>query len=435
MNRRFRMTAQPLAAEEFSALMARLGPYESRPVIAVAVSGGADSLALALLAGEWAGRLGGEAVALTVDHGLRPDSPLEAARVAGWLAEAGLAHHVLRWEGAKPAADLQAAARNARYGLLGDWCRGRGVLHLLLGHHRDDQAETLLLRLGRGSGVDGLAAMAALQPTPWGRLLRPLLDVPRGRLAATLTARRQAWVEDPSNCNDAFARVRLRNLAGALDAEGLTAERLAATARRLGRARAALEQASAAAAVGAVELHPGGFAQVRPEVFRQVPEEIGLRLLSRLLLAVGGGDYPPRLERLEGLYGAVAAGLTAARTLAGCRVAPWRGRLVVSREAARVAPPLALIAGAEVTWDGRFAVRVAESAPPGLRLGALGRGWREAGSGLPAAVRSVLPALYDDDGVSAVPHLGYNLGLVGRTLQSLVLAPAHPLTVAGHCLV
>ncbi|MBI2236345.1 MAG: tRNA lysidine(34) synthetase TilS [Magnetospirillum sp.] len=429
------MTAPPLTAEEFSTLMARLGPFEARPVVAVAVSGGADSLALALLAGEWARHRGGEAVALTVDHGLRPESAAEARRVAGWLAEAGLPHHLLRWDGAKPARDLQAAARAARYRLLGDWCRDRGVLHLLLGHHRDDQAETLLLRLGRGSGVDGLAAMAAVQPTPWGRLLRPLLPLPRGRLETTLTARGQPWVEDPSNRNGAFARVRLRRLAGALAAEGMTAARLAATARRMGRARAALEQVTAAAAARAVEVHPGGFALVRPEVFREVAEDIGLRLLSRLLLAVGGGDYTPRLGRLERLYAQLAAGLPGARTLAGCRVAPWRGRLVVSREAARVAPPVALAPGTAVTWDGRFAVRVAASAPAGLRLGALG-GWRhQSGGELPAAVRSVLPALYDDDGVSAVPHLSYNLGLVGRTLQSLVLAPAHPLTVAGHCLV
>ena len=362
---------------------------------------------------------------------MRPGSADEASRVGGWLSRHGIAHHILRWQGDKPAADLQAAARTARYRLLGDWCRARGVLHLLLAHHREDQAETLLLRLGRGSGVDGLAAMAPVQPTPWGRLLRPLLPVPRARLAATLLRLGQEWVEDPSNDNPAFSRVRLRRLAGVLATEGLTAERLAATAGRLGRARAALEQATAAAAARSVELHPAGFVLVRPEVFRQVPEEVGLRLLSRLVAAVGGAEHVPRLERLERLFGELVAGLSGGRTLGGCRVAPWRGSVVVSREAARIEPPVELRAGGALLWDGRFAVRVAEAAPSGLRLGALGGRRVAGGEKWPAAVRTTLPAIYDDDAVSAVPHLGYNLELAGRTLQSLVLAPALPLTVAG----
>lgn len=424
--------------------MARLGPFEPSPRIAVACSGGADSLALALLAAEWAKSRGGEAVALTVDHGLRRESAAEARRVGDWLASHGITHHVLMWSGEKPDADLQAVARAARYRLLDQWCRAEGVLHLLLAHHREDQAETLLLRLARGSGVDGLAAMAAIQETPHLRLLRPFLDVPRDRLRATLAGMGQPWMEDPSNRNPVFARVRMRDLAPALAAEGLSTERLAATARRMGRARAALDEAAAAVAARWVRVEPGGWAVAAAEAFRDSPEEIALRLLSRLVMAMGGGTYPPRLERTEALCTALRAGLGGARTLGGCRVTPLADSLLFSREAARMAPPVPLEPGNTITWDGRFHAQVAEEAPAGLVLGALGSGgWRMVRDrvggclpAVPAAVRPTLPAVYGADGISAVPHLGYNRSSgERRSLRWIVAAPSTPVTAAGRCLV
>ncbi|HLU65659.1 MAG TPA: tRNA lysidine(34) synthetase TilS, partial [Kofleriaceae bacterium] len=176
-----------------------LGPFERRPRLAVAVSGGPDSLCLCLLAHGWAKARGGEVSALTVDHGLRPTSADEARQVAAWLGPRGIDHHVLRWTGAKPATAIQEAAREARYRLLGDWCRAAGVLHLLLAHHLDDQAETVAFRRARGSGPEGLAGMPAVRELAGLRLLRPLLGVPKARLVATLEAAGQAWLEDPSN--------------------------------------------------------------------------------------------------------------------------------------------------------------------------------------------------------------------------------------------
>ncbi|MCR6632589.1 MAG: tRNA lysidine(34) synthetase TilS [Magnetospirillum sp.] len=413
--------------------------------MAVAVSGGADSLCLALLARDWARSLGGEAVALTVDHGLRPDSAAEAVRVGQWLAAAGMAHGILRWQGDKPAVDLQAEARAARYDLLERWCREEGVLHCLLAHHQDDQAETLLLRLGRGSGVDGLAAMAPVAEGFGLRWLRPLLAVPRGRLAAALAARGQDWIEDPSNRNPTFSRVRMRGLMPALAGEGMSPSRLAATARRLGRARAALEGVVAQAAARWVEFHPAGFARVDPAVFRHNEPEIGLRLLSRLLHAIGGGTHPPSEDRVESLYDRVRLGLARAVTLGGCRVAPLGGALLICREAGRMAPPLPLVPGAVMAWDGRFRLEVAEDAPAGLVLAPLGaQGWNRVAAlakprrlpALPAAVRPTLPAILDHQGICAVPHLGYNRGtVVGCALRWIVAAPSSPVTPAGHCLV
>ncbi len=139
--------------------MATLGPFEATPALAVAVSGGPDSLALAMLAKAWSDARGGSLVALTVDHGLRPESTGEARQVGRWLKKRGIPQRILRWDGPKPGSALQAEARSARYALLTGWCRARGILHLLLGHQREDQAETVLMRLERGSGPDGLAAM------------------------------------------------------------------------------------------------------------------------------------------------------------------------------------------------------------------------------------------------------------------------------------
>lgn len=434
-----------LTPAEFAGLMAPLGPFEARPRVAVAVSGGADSLCLALLAHHWAVALGGQAVALTVDHGLRPEAAVEAAQVGAWLAAQGMEHHVLRWEGAKPAADIQAEARTARYALLEGWCAANDVLHLLLAHHQDDQAETLLLRLARGSGVDGLAAMAPVSETFSLRLLRPFLGVPRARLAATLAARGLGWIEDPSNRNAAFARVRMRNLMPVLEGEGMSASRLAATARRLGRARAALEDGVAEAAARHVEMHAAGYAVVAADVFRQLSEEVGLRLLARLVQAIGGASHPPREERVAALHARLCRDGACAATLAGCCFAPWRGRLLVCREVARMAPPVPLTPGAPVTWDGRFRAQVAEDAPTGLSLGALGAsGWKHVAAQslgrpvlpFPALVRATLPAVYDRQGLCDVAHLGYNQSSATKTvLRWIVAVPAVSLTAGGRCLV
>ncbi len=223
--------AAPIDAAEFAALMAPLGPFEANPRIAAAVSGGADSLALAVLLHDWARPLGGHITALTVDHGLRPEAAAEARFVARTLEPLGLAHQTLRWRGAKPGANISAAARRARYDLLSRRCEQRGLLHLALGHHLDDQAETFLLRLGRGSGLDGLAAMAPIVELPGLRLLRPLLGLPKVRLEATLRARGLDWIEDPTNRDPAQARARLRQLLPGLALEGLTAARRARIAR------------------------------------------------------------------------------------------------------------------------------------------------------------------------------------------------------------
>jgi tRNA(Ile)-lysidine synthase len=435
----------PLDADEFRALMAPLGPFESRPMLAVAVSGGADSMALCLLAHRWARERHGTAVGLTVDHGLREAAADEARRVGVWLAARDIAHHTLVWRPPPQLRNIQATARVARYALLTGWCRAAGCLHLLTAHHREDQAETLLMRLARGSGLDGLAGIAALRESADCRLLRPLLGVPQLRLAAVLGAAGQPWIEDPSNRDGHYARVRLRASAALLAREGLSASRLAATARHLGRARAALEDVVSQTLTRAAVLHPAGFALLDSVVIGAAAPEVALRALARLAATIGGFDQVPRLERLERLHSALVGGLRVGRTLGGCRFLPWRGTILVCREPASAEPPRPTLPGSALCWDGRFVVTLAHGAPGGLTVGALGSagfGRRDApgrGPNIPPAARATLPALRDLVGIVLVPHLNYvrpDVVWGGRgEIATAAFRPRWPLTAPGFTVV
>jgi tRNA(Ile)-lysidine synthase len=391
-----------LDAAEFARLMARFAPFETRPHLAVAVSGGADSLALALLAEAWARAEAGRVTALTVDHRLRPGSADEAAQVSIWLRHRGIAHAILVREGPGFAGDVQAEARAARYRLLEGWCAGAGVLHLLTAHHREDQAETVLLRLARGSGLDGLAGIPAATERRDCRILRPLLATPRARLAATLETHGQPWIEDPSNRDPAYARARLRRAEAVLAEEGLTAARLADTAQRLGRARAALERELAVLLARAAWLHPAGFAWLDPAALAPASDELALRAVAAVIASVGGAPYPPRLEGVERLLQELRAGLAGGRTLGGCLIVPRRGRVLVCREPEAVAASVAAPPGERTSWDGRFVLRLPPGAPPGLSLGAGGAA-QGAAEGVPAPARPTLPVLRNAAGPQARP--------------------------------
>jgi tRNA(Ile)-lysidine synthase len=430
------VTAAPLTMAEFAAAVDAIGGFEARPVVAVAVSGGPDSLALMLLADCWARRRGGRAWGLTVDHGLRPESAAEARLVAGWLDARAIGHAILVWEGDKPASGIQEAAREARYRLLAAWCRRHGVLHLLTAHQREDQAETHLIRRRAKSGVDGLAAMSAVRELADVRLIRPLLSVPRARLAALLDAEGQSFLTDPSNRNPTFERARLRAAPAALAGHALDA--LTAELRRCGVARIARERALDALIGRAVALHPAGFAALDPAALALLDADIAERLLGRVAACIGGARHPARLARLARLRAALVAQPGHARTLGGCRFVPWRGRLMVLREPSAAEAPARIEPGAELWWDRRFAAVLPPGAHGGFTLGYLGAcrmpaGERD-GSLLPRLVHPVLSAFWDPAGLAAVPHLGYRRDGVAA-LPSLSFRPANALTHAAFTVV
>jgi len=421
----------PLEAAEFAALMAAAGPFEEAPHVAVALSGGPDSLALTFILAAWCAETGGCLTALTVDHALRPASAAEARQVAAWMAGRRIPHVILPWEGEKPATGLMAAAREARYALLDHWCRENGVLHLALGHQREDQAATFLMRLKRGSGLDGLSAMPhATEGFP--RHLRPLLDIPRARLKATLRALSHDWIEDPSNSNPAFERSAATEFVANANPLALTAARIALAVKSLARARTAIEEGVAAALAASVTLSPLGPALLDPAPFARHPEEVRLRALAHLLMTVGGEAYTPRLERLERLLCAIETGaLRHGRTLAGCRIRPEDGKIRLLREAAAIAPQT-VIDKTDFRWDRRFRL----SLSPALAAGTTFIGpltperWREiredAPTTLPALLRPTLPVLWDENGIVAAPFTGYCRE--GVTMPQAVFAPPRPLT-------
>lgn len=408
--------AGPVAADERDALFSRLDRYE---VLILAVSGGADSMALLTLAAEWACARGGDAprlIAATVDHGLRRESAAEAAWVAARAAELGLAHRTLVWSGAKPASGIQAAARQARYALARQLLpRDERPGAIVTAHHEDDQGETFLMRLARGSGLDGLAAM---HPAPDRERLdfppveRPFLGVPKARLVATLEARGFSWIEDPSNADERFERARLRKAAPVLAGLGLSNPRIALSARRLQRAVGALDQATAALCHTAVDLHGGAYATADRAAYDASPEELRVRLLGGLLGAYGGRGAPPRLSKVERLMDALARGDFAAQTLGGCIVVRKKARIEIFREPGRAGLlVLALAPGETLLWDGRFWVSAAGSRAESISVRALGDDGAALGAhasrehAMPYLAAITLPSFWRGGTLIAAPRL------------------------------
>lgn len=340
----------PISAREARRLFAGL---RSAPALVLAVSGGPDSVALMWLAARWQRSLarGPRLTVVTVDHGLRREAAREAREVKRLATELGLPHRTLRWRGAKPKTGVPAAAREARYRLLAQAAHAVGASHVLTAHTRDDQAETLLMRLLRGSGLAGLSAMASLSERDGIVLARPLLDVPKSQLIATLRRAKLGFADDPTNRDTAFTRPRLRALLPLLAAEGGDARNLARLAARLARANAAVE-VLADGAQHFLRLRDRGDApqvgvrSFEASAFAVLPEEVRLRLLLRAINALGH-EGPAELGKVECLLAAldqaIAAGPRAAangrpalrQTLAGALISLAGGRIQIAPAPAR----------------------------------------------------------------------------------------------------
>ncbi|XSG83446.1 MAG: tRNA lysidine(34) synthetase TilS [Methyloligella sp. ZOD6] len=377
-------SSRPLTPDACGPLFAELMRYDR---VAVAVSGGPDSLALLSLLQRWTESQGqGPAITvLTVDHGLRPESAAEAETVARIADEMGLPHETLRWEAGRPdVSGLQARARQARYDLLAACCHEKGIPALLTAHHLDDQAETFLMRLARGSGLDGLAAIPAQGDWAGIAIHRPLLDVPKARLIATAEAAGLAFTEDASNRDPRFERVRLRGETEALGALGLTPEAIALAAKRLSRARAALDRATETFLSESADLSRAGSAEIDLKALLAAPEEISLRALQRLIAMAGGRQEPLRLAKLEVLLQELREIPLKTRTLGGCRLAPVGERLAIARETRRRGiPDMTLMPGQKALWDNRFLVSLEGAAAAPVTVRPLGEEAAQAVKDLP----------------------------------------------------
>ena len=431
--------AEPLTLDEFAASLASLAQFESQPFLTVAVSGGPDSVALAILADRWVRERGGRICAVTVDHRLRRESDGEARLLHSWLSARSIPHQTLVWSGNKPTSGIQEAARAARYSLLVEWCREHGCLHLLMGHHREDQVETHLIRRRAGSGARGLAGMSAIRELGDCRILRPLLGVGKARLVALLVAEGQPAIADPSNRDPIFERSRLRS-EGAVPL-GQDFDAMLSGIRARGLERAVEEYKRDRLLAGATMLHPAGFAALDPGLLLAAPHEIAEQALSAIIATIGGKLYPVRRRRVARLREMLATAPRLGRTLGGCRFVFWRERILVLRELACAAAPVGLPPGTSRLWDCRFSLAL--PAGKAVSVGYLGQSgvaelnrvrprWRR--GGLPRLVYQILPAIWDEEGIAAVPHLGYRRDAV-TALPQVDFRPINPSTRAGFTVV
>ncbi|MCC5990987.1 MAG: tRNA lysidine(34) synthetase TilS [Rhodobacteraceae bacterium] len=402
--------------------MSQIAPASLR-ALGLAVSGGGDSMALMRLAQGWAGPRGVQLAVATVDHGLRAEAAAEAALVAKRAAALGLPHQILRWQGWSGSGNLQDAARQARKRLLSGWARAGRLDAVVLGHTLDDQAETLLMRLARGSGVEGLAAMAPCDQSHGMLWLRPMLGVPRAALRDYLRALSEYWVEDPSNHDTGFDRIKARQALAHLAPLGLGAARLAETADRMQQARDSLDYLAAQSAASGLRREHGDYL-FDAAFLDALPTDTRNRLVARVLCVISGSGYRPRLRAL---MDALHARRT---TLHGCLMTRNATTLRITREYNAVASCRTPVGE---QWDGRWRLTPPPDASGAIetaqmQIRALGPdGLRHCGPKddrlLPRASLLASPALWHDDTLIAAPLAGLARGWRAQPCEDWPFSP------------
>ncbi|MBR1778495.1 MAG: tRNA lysidine(34) synthetase TilS [Alphaproteobacteria bacterium] len=369
--------------------------------IAVAVSGGADSTALCLLTQQFVAEQNGEMIALIVDHGLRPSSAQQARLTMERLTGRGIHCRLLKWEGKKPAHGIEQAARDARYYLLAEACLAEKCSVLLLGHHRQDQAETFLIRQAHGSGPIGLAGMSAVRRTDFGRILRPLLSIPPADLRAYNHFYEMQWVEDETNLSSDFDRGRLR--------QALMAEQIEEAFQQTlvyGQKRRQIEKEAALFIQSETNVSDRGYLLFSKQAFYSLSEETALFCLGDFLRFTANRPYAPRSESLKKLYEKIMSEGFSGATLGGCRIAACaKNRLLIWRELSDLPAPEQVGGRTMFRWD-RFTFELDFNPNQLLSVAPL----KNAAAGkrpFPKRTFCVLPALFDNEGLFIAPHLGY----------------------------
>lgn len=375
--------------------------------LGVAISGGSDSTALLHVLAQCFDPGTVEIKAVTVDHGLRKESAQEAVTVSKLAHSLGLSHDTLRWQGWDGTGNLQDQARRARYELLSDWAKANEIAILALGHTADDQAETVIMRLSRSAGVTGLAAMP-VRRTQYGiAIQRPMLGLTRVQLRDYLKRQNIGWIDDPSNEDLRFDRIKARKALEILEPLGITAKALSDVAKNMGQAREALDWYSFLAARDCATID-GGDVVFDMRKFRTLPDEIERRLLIRAILWINGTDYPPRRSSVNEVFQAIRSGRSA--TLGGCRILCVGPYTWVCREYNMVRKQRCLPGQ---VWDQRWSVLGGDA--NGCELRPLGRAglkkcasWRETGRPYGSLLAS--PSVWRGDDLIAAPLAGMTAG-------------------------
>jgi tRNA(Ile)-lysidine synthase len=383
--------------------------------VALAVSGGSDSMALLRLAAQWS-KNSVKISVLTVDHGLRPEAAAEARQVEEWCAALSLDHQILRWEGAKPKTGLQAKARAARYDLMRAWCVANGASFLVTGHTMDDQAETVLMRQARTDTAESLAGIWETANWNGVKLLRPLLGQQRAELRAYLKGIGQPWLDDPSNEDVKFERVRVRQALAHETRPDQRKMELAEIADKAGREARGLASATELWVNGQLTPYPEGFGIIPRAGFCELDPSLQRRVLLQLIQTYGVGSRAEPGE-LDHLAKWIMGQELSRRTLGGAVLACRQASVLIGREWARISPVPAILPDAgEVLWDGRFLVRAPANSQivPVGSLRAVAR--RE---DIPSFVQQSLPAVLLGDGGLAIPHLGLGSGVSAKFMRYL----------------
>lgn len=437
-------------ADEFSSLMKSIGYFEPNPSVAVAVSGGGDSMALLFLTQNWVEEHSGTLTALTVNHNLRKEAKKEALQVAKWCKEYKIKHEILNWNPPPEISSaLQENARAARYRLLLEYCKKNNILHLLTAHHLDDQAETMFFRLARGSNIDGISAIPAQRIASGIRILRPLINIPKSKIIKTLENINQKWIEDPSNSNEKYSRVYIRKKLADLDNEKDIKKRAGKICNTIGRFRNRLAHETASEMVKTVEIYESGYAVINILEFNRLENEISQRILQAAVTTISGNQHPPRSYKLSSLHNKIKEGtLNKKYSLAGLIFELKKEhKIFIYREKKSVSPPCPVPPDEPIAWDNRFIVTCSYKNifTNHIEVRALQREGisiikkhnknllDDIKNRMPDNSIKILPSLWLLDELIGVPHIGYmNKNPVFSDIKTEIrFQPAKPLADSG----
>ena len=371
--------------------------------LGVAVSGGGDSVAMLHLLNNWNGR---ELSVVTIDHGLRPESAEEASAVSVLSQAMGYSHETIKWTGWNKRGNLQEAARNARRSLILQWAKQNNVGAVALGHTADDQAETFLMRLARGSGIDGLSSMEPLRQEDGILWVRPMLSIRRAALREYLASIGAEYFDDPSNEDETFDRIKVRRALGTLGALGIDVPKISETTERLRSAKQVVYTATRDLSLACTKVLPSGELHIDLERFQSGQRTLQLRILSEAVRFVSGSYYAPRAYAVENILDSLETP-TLGSTLHGCVLRISGKRLMVRREPGKTGGPVDV----QDIWDGRWSVAGKGEG----QISAVGEeglshcpDWRD--TGWNREVLLTTPAIWRDGNLVAAPIAGLENG-------------------------
>ena len=383
--------------------------------IGIGVSGGGDSMALLLLSAEWAHNNNRSLKVVTIDHGLRPGSPSECTYVKNISDKLAIEHTTLKWL-EKPSGNLQNSARGARHKLFSDWTKIKKVSVVLLGHTLDDNAETIISRLIRGSGIDGLTGISKNKTINSLTLFRPLITITREDLRRYLQEKEISWIDEPSNYDERFDRVKIRNLLPQLSGVGLTANKLVALSGHMERAKEALNYEVFSFAKQNVQQTIWGDLEINLDAFIKTSKEYQFRLLAVALRWISGKFYRPRFNSLERLLALLTTGSRLqGMSLMGCIIKCDGEMIKISREFSAIPPPF-LAVKPKFVWEKKWQLVIDLPKLHNIKIGPLGKeGIKQIENNksfnIPrdALIGSV--AMFENQKVLCVPIISFGSGL------------------------